>query len=66
MNKVVLFFSDTEKMADFVISQKISHVEVDSREGTIIGILSNPQVQSAVELFDAFVKQSEAADRNKE
>jgi hypothetical protein len=66
MNKVVLFFSDTEKMADFVISEKISHVEVDSKEGTIIGMMSKPQVRSAVEQFDAFVKQSGSTDRNKE
>jgi len=60
MNSVVLIFSDTEKMSEFITCEAVSNVEANSKEGTIVGILSDKQVEAAVEKFDAFVKHSNA------
>jgi len=61
MNSVVLIFSDTEKMSEFITREAVSNVEANSREGTLVGILSDKQVKTAVEKFDAFVKHSNSS-----
>jgi hypothetical protein len=56
MKKVVLIFPDTVKMADFIIANNISNVIADSLEQSLTGEMTDDDIITACEEFDAFAK----------
>jgi hypothetical protein len=56
MKKVVLIFPDTLKMADFIIANNISNVIADSLEQSLTGEMTDDEIITACEEFDAFAK----------
>jgi len=56
MKEVVLIFPDVQSMADFVIAEKISSAETDSFEQTVIGTVSDDQIEIAKEVYGAMLK----------
>ena len=56
MKEVVLIFPDVQSMADFIIKEKISNAEADSFEQTVIGAVSEDQIDIAKEVYGAMLK----------
>ena len=56
MKEVVLIFPDVQSMADFIVREQISNAEADSFEQTIIGAVSEDQIDIAKEVYGAMLK----------
>jgi len=56
MKEVVLIFPDVQSMADFIIAEKISKAEADSFEQTVIGAVSEDQIEVAKQVYGAMLK----------
>ncbi len=53
MNGVTLIFGDTATMSSFILRQKISALEVDSRALTVHGVISEYAILMARTLYNA-------------
>jgi hypothetical protein len=53
--RVVLIFPDTESLADFIAQLEVLG-EVNGQEYTFVGILSEGQIRTARQLFNAYVR----------
>lgn len=51
MKSVVVSFPDITIMAEFILRQKLSHVQTDSKAITITGILSDDQIAKAYTVY---------------
>jgi hypothetical protein len=56
MERVVLLFPDTKRMADFIIAERISNAEVNSHERTLIASMMEKQKVKAEMLYGAIKK----------
>jgi hypothetical protein len=56
MYKVILIFRDTDKMASFLINEKMSGVEVNTSESALSGILSKDQIDLACKSYGAYIR----------
>ncbi|HEV7620461.1 MAG TPA: hypothetical protein VGO09_01940 [Flavisolibacter sp.] len=56
MNKLILIFPDTKQMADFVLQNSISGIEVNSKEQTVAGIFTEEEILVACEDHNACLK----------
>jgi hypothetical protein len=56
MKEVVLIFPDVQSMADFIVAEKISKAEADSFEQTVIGVVSDDQIEIAKQVYGAMLK----------
>ena len=55
MKEVLLAFNDVASMAEFILQQKLSNIETDSRLVTIKGVLSDREVMKACQSYDAAI-----------
>ena len=53
MKQVLLRFPDAVRMADFILTNKVSKVETDSRETTIKGLLTDQLIAIAETQYEA-------------
>ena len=53
MRKVSLTFPNVTSMADFILTQRLSHIETDCRQLTIKGLLSSEHIIIAKKKFKA-------------
>ncbi|HZF63263.1 MAG TPA: hypothetical protein VEZ55_02200 [Chitinophagaceae bacterium] len=53
MKQVLLRFPDAVRMADFILTNKVSKVETDSREITIKGLLTDQLIAIAETQYEA-------------
>jgi hypothetical protein len=58
MRKVLLLFPDVISISDFVLTEKVSKVIIDSSRKTLKGIITEKQLQVACKEFNAKVKES--------
>lgn len=56
MYRVILIFGDVNDLADFVLSEEMSGVEVNSFECTLTGILTKEQVDIACKNYGAYIR----------
>jgi hypothetical protein len=56
MRQVELVFPDTSAIADFIIKQKLSSVQVNSIEQTVISALTDKQIAIVETIYNAMVK----------
>jgi hypothetical protein len=56
LRQVELVFPDTTAIADFIIKQKLSNVQVNSIEQTVISALTDKQIAIAETIYNAMVK----------
>jgi hypothetical protein len=55
MKKVVLIFPDTERMTDFIFSNKIFQAEVDSKEFSLTAFLPDNEIMKACTVYEAML-----------
>ena len=53
MKKVQLAFPNNLAMAEFILQQKVSQVQTDSKYHTLSGLLSNEEIRKACKSYDA-------------
>ena len=53
MKKVSLTFPNVVSMTEFILTQKLSHIETDCRQLTLKGLLSNENVSIARKQYKA-------------
>jgi hypothetical protein len=56
LRQVELVFPDTTAIADFIIKQKLSNVQVNSIEQTVISALTDKQIAIVETIYNAMVK----------
>lgn len=63
MKRVVLVFPDATKMTEFLLTCRIAGAEINSIENSLSGILSEQQIQTACETYEARIKLSYSVAR---
>lgn len=53
VTEVLLCFPNVHTMSDFIIRNQISAIEVDSRDVTVRGNISDTMIKEAIDHFDA-------------
>jgi hypothetical protein len=56
MKRVVLIFTDTSSIAEFILRERVSNAEVDSYEQTLTAIINDSQIKVAEDEYKAILK----------
>ena len=56
MKQVVLLFPNTSAISDFLINEKVTKVQVNSKDKTVTSKLTDKQITLAETLYKAMVK----------
>ena len=56
MKKVVMVFPDTVSIIDFMLSNNVSNVEVNSIDQTITGVIAEDKIEKALNDYGAHLK----------
>jgi len=56
MKQVVLLFPNTSAIADFVLKEKVSKAQINSKEKTVTSPLTDKQITIAETIYKAMVK----------
>ena len=55
MKEVLLAFPDVAAMAEYIINNRLTAVETDSRLATVKGVLSDKEILKACQSYDAAI-----------
>jgi hypothetical protein len=64
LNKVILIFHDTISIAEFILQNKISGAEVNTREKALSAVLSEEEIEIACTAYRAILRTKFTASIN--
>ena len=55
MKEAVLYFPDTNAMANFILHENISHSEVNSRDISVKGLFTDEEIETAERKYEGWL-----------